>query len=131
MPSQVTDSYWISASRERGSYPAHTTRGGKWLVFVKSEHIDEFWLKIRDAVRDGQLGSSAKCSTAMPNPNATSSSHVICVYTHDAKDSQDVRRVRAGIYDQWVKKSIGALGQLRPVRYAKTEKDEEVIRVAH
>src|SRR5438046_2716562 len=66
MPSQVTDSYWISASRERGSYPAHTTRGGKWLVFVKSEHIDEFWLKIRDAVRDGLLGSSAKCSTAMP-----------------------------------------------------------------
>jgi hypothetical protein len=43
----------------------------------------------------------------------------------------NVRRVPTGIYDQWVKKSITALGQLRPVRYAKTEKDEEVIRVAH
>jgi hypothetical protein len=40
----------------------------------------------------------------------------------------NVRRVREGIYDKWVKASISALGQLRPVRYAKTEKGEEVIR---
>ncbi len=43
----------------------------------------------------------------------------------------NVRRVRDGIYDQWVKKSIAALGQLRPVRYAKAEKGEEVIRALH
>jgi len=95
MPSQVTDSYWISAYRERGRYPAHTARGGKWLVYLKREYVDECWLKIRDAVRDGRLGSSAKCSTAMPNPNASRSSHVICVYTYDAEDAQDVKRVRA------------------------------------
>jgi hypothetical protein len=97
MPSQVTDSYWIFADGERGRYPAHTARGGKWLVFLKRDYIDEYWLKIRDAVRDGRLGSSAKCSTAMPNPNASSSSHVICVYTYDAEDAQDVRRVRAAL----------------------------------
>ena len=108
MPSQVTDLYWISADRERGRYPAPTARGGKWLVYLRREYVDEVWLKIRDAVRNGRLGSSAKCSTAMPNPNATSSSHVICVYTYDAEDTQDVRRVRA---------ALRKLGMIRKIPY--------------
>lgn len=94
MPSQVTDVYWISADRGRGSYPEPTARSGKWLVFVQPDHVDEVWLKIRDAVRDGRLGSSAKCATSRPNPNAASSARVICVYTYDAEDVADVMRVR-------------------------------------
>lgn len=43
----------------------------------------------------------------------------------------NMRRLRDGIYDQWVKKSFTALGELRPVRYAKTEKGEEVLRAPH
>jgi TolA-binding protein len=43
----------------------------------------------------------------------------------------NARRVRSGLYDEWVKKSFGALGKLRPVRYAKTEKGEGVIRALH
>jgi dsDNA-specific endonuclease/ATPase MutS2 len=39
----------------------------------------------------------------------------------------NVRRVRNGIYDDWVKRSFAALGKLRPVRYAKAEKGEGVI----
>ncbi len=38
----------------------------------------------------------------------------------------NVRRVRDGIYNDWVKKSFAALGKLRPVRYAKVEKGERV-----
>jgi tetratricopeptide (TPR) repeat protein len=38
----------------------------------------------------------------------------------------NVRRVRDGIYNDWVKKSFAALGQLRPVRYAKVEKGEKI-----
>jgi TolA-binding protein len=38
----------------------------------------------------------------------------------------NVRRARQGVYDDWVKKSYGALAKLRPVRYAKTEKSEGV-----
>jgi len=34
----------------------------------------------------------------------------------------NVRRASQGIYDDWVKKSYGALAKLRPVRYAKSEK---------
>ena len=40
----------------------------------------------------------------------------------------NTRRVSNGIYDQWVKNSFAALSKLRPVRYAKTEKGEGVIR---
>jgi TolA-binding protein len=43
----------------------------------------------------------------------------------------NVRRLRDGIYDQWVKKSIASLGQLLPVQFAKSERGEEVIRVVH
>ena len=38
----------------------------------------------------------------------------------------NARRVRGGVYDEWVKKSFAALAKLRPVRYAKVEKGEGV-----
>jgi len=40
----------------------------------------------------------------------------------------NVRRTRDDIYDQWVKSSFTALKKLRPVRYGKSERGEEVIR---
>ncbi len=40
----------------------------------------------------------------------------------------NTRRVSKGIYDQWVKNSFSALSKLRPVRYAKAEKGESLIR---
>ena len=40
----------------------------------------------------------------------------------------NAQRAGNGIYDQWVKNSFSALSKLRPVRYAKSEKGEEVIR---
>jgi len=39
----------------------------------------------------------------------------------------NVRRAREGVYDQWVKRSFAALGELKPVRYAKNERAEGVI----
>jgi hypothetical protein len=43
----------------------------------------------------------------------------------------NARRTAQGVYDQWVKQSFAALGKLRPVRYAKAEKSEAVIRAIH
>jgi TolA-binding protein len=39
----------------------------------------------------------------------------------------NARRAREGMYDQWVKRSFAALGELKPVRYAKNERAEGVI----
>jgi signal transduction histidine kinase len=97
-PSEVTDQHWLYAARKIGDYPAHTERGGKWLIFVPVSEIDEVWAKIRHATEQGLLGSSAKVSTAMQNPNATSADRkVICVYTYDWTDEQDARRVRQAL----------------------------------
>ncbi len=43
----------------------------------------------------------------------------------------NARRTRAGVYDDWVKKSFAALAKLRPVRYAKAERGEGVFNALH
>ena len=94
-PSEVTDIYWIYAIRKRGRYPKAIPRSGKWLIFVDPENVDEVWPKIKKAVEEGKLGNSAKVSTAKPNPLAGKSrAHVICVYTYDWTDENDVKRIR-------------------------------------
>jgi superfamily II DNA or RNA helicase len=96
LPSQVADRYWIYAERrDPESYPDHGPRGGKWLVFTKTSEIDEWWTKIKAATEAGNLGGSAKVSTAKENPNAKDlKACVICVYTYDVDDVADSRRVR-------------------------------------
>jgi hypothetical protein len=98
-PSQVADRYWLYAERrDPESYPDHGPRGGKWLLFINTAEIDEWWAKIKAATEAGQLGGSAKVSTAKENPNAKGpKAGVICVYTHDVEDVTDCRRVREAL----------------------------------
>lgn len=99
-PSKVTSDYWLYAERLNSPYPAATERCGKWLIFVSVSRIDAVWERIRKATEDGRLGDSSKVATAKANPNATNSSmKVICVYTYDWKDKEDVMRIRAGLRD--------------------------------
>lgn len=94
-PSEVTDVYWIYAVRQKGKYPKPTSRSGKWLIFVGMNDVDEVWSKIKKATEEGKLGDSSKVATAKPNPHATDSNRkVICVYTYDWTDEEDVRRIR-------------------------------------
>ena len=39
----------------------------------------------------------------------------------------NARRTVGGIYDNWVRDSFAALGQLRPARYGKVERAEGVV----
>ena len=94
-PSQVTDIYWIYAIRKQGKYPEATERSGKWLVFVHVSEVDKLWSKIKEAVELGKLGDSAKVSTMKPSPNSSRPDmKVICVYTYDHQDEEDVRKIR-------------------------------------
>lgn len=63
---------------------------GKWLIFKDRRHIDELWGKIANAVKQGKLGVTAKVSTLRQERKE----HVICVYTYNFLDRDDVRRVR-------------------------------------
>jgi hypothetical protein len=81
---------------QESSEPRPRFRAGKWLLFVKRKDVDEVWEKIVAAVKRGRLGSHAKVSTSLPNEFALRpGKHVICVYTPDANDREDVMRVRA------------------------------------
>ena len=94
-PSQVTDEYWLFAERKQGMYPPHSSNGGKWLIFIPVERIDQMWVKIKTATEVGKLGEMSKVATAKDNPNATNSSiKVICVYSYDWTDEEDVMRIR-------------------------------------
>lgn len=94
-PSQVTDRFFLYAYRQKGKYPKSIERSGKWLLFVSDDQVDEVWGSIKCAVEEGHLGDSAKVATARPNSLAKDSrTKVICVYTYDWTDEQDVGRVR-------------------------------------
>ena len=94
-PSEVIDSFWLYAKRKSGVYPEHSENGGKWLIFVPSEKVDDIWEKIRIATEQVLLGSSSKVATARPNPNAANlETKVICVYTYDWMDENDARGIR-------------------------------------
>jgi hypothetical protein len=89
--------YWVYA-RRRGRVDPPTERSGKWLVFVKRGEANALWDAIARATTERRLGPSAKCGTAKPNPNSTDQSKtVICVYTPDFNDQEDVMRVRDGL----------------------------------
>ena len=94
-PSETTEGFWIRAVTPSRGYSTATQRSGKWLLFVPRDQVDEAWEKVRRALERGRLGGSAKVSTARPNPNAADSeNHVICVYTYDSDDVDDVMRIR-------------------------------------
>jgi len=106
LPSEVTDSYWITTSSNK-PYSKSTIHVGKWLIFVDKKEIDEVWKKIRNATENGVLGSDSKVSTMKPNPNSTNSSEgVICVYTYDGQDEDDVMRIREELRKLGITKKI-------------------------
>ena len=98
-PSQIQDEYWVSARARKNRVPS-TERSGKWLIFVPLEELDTAWVKIKKATQDGLLGNSSKAATALPSPYAADpTKRVICVYTYDSDDREDVLRVRQALRD--------------------------------
>jgi len=65
---------------------------GKWMLFIPEKEIDNIWEKITIAVLNGDFGSceSAKVATALLGKNI----YVICVYTPNYLDINDVMNVR-------------------------------------
>lgn len=70
---------------------ASVDAAGKWCIFVSPAEVDEQWEKIREGIESDQL-MCAKVSTALRS--MTRDGHVICVYTRDWADEQDLMRAR-------------------------------------
>jgi hypothetical protein len=71
------------------------TDASQWLLFVPDEEAPGVWRKICHGVSEGRLGIGAKISTAA----ADGKERVICVYTKDFNDKDDVGRVVRGLQD--------------------------------
>lgn len=96
-PSQITLMPWLWAKMSPTTYPV-PIMSGKWLIFAPVTQIDRIWGQIKQTLFTGQLGSTAKVATMYSNPHATiSTDKVICVYTYNAEDVSDVRRIRAAL----------------------------------
>lgn len=68
------------------------------MLFPAPEDVNRVWRLVAEAVVDGRLGDTAKVAPAdPPNPFVAApkkqSSHLICVYTKDFSDLEDVKRV--------------------------------------
>lgn len=85
-PSQEYCEPWIYAYAD--GYPFT----GKWLVFVSRDKVDDLWKRINKATKEGLLGMVSKVSTMYSEDIYDKA--VICVYTKDWRDKEDVMRVR-------------------------------------
>ncbi|KAL6711627.1 hypothetical protein ACN47E_004561 [Coniothyrium glycines] len=61
---------------------------GKWMLFPKSADVERIWKTIAQGVIDNRLGTIAKVAT-----DNGSAERLICVYTKDFRDVNDIVRV--------------------------------------
>lgn len=99
LPSGTIDYYWIYAdnitlARPR-NYPQE--RIGKWMFFVEQEKVDEVWQLIKNKTEEGFLGINAKVATNKPSPKKRGYKHLICIYTQDYQDIEDLEKIAKNI----------------------------------
>lgn len=70
---------------------------GKWMLFVFPNKVDAVWKTVVQGTIEGKLGSSAKVAT--DDGGTDRAQRLICVYTEDFSDVQDVKRVLQGLYE--------------------------------
>jgi hypothetical protein len=61
----------------------------KWMLFPKLEEVNRVWKKVVASVMDARLGPTAKVATDDGRPGE----RLICIYTKDFRDENDVLRV--------------------------------------
>ena len=105
LPTQEKKPGWIHCFRQTGFYPDGANRNGKWLIWLSEDTIDRYWTKIKQAVEEGHLVAEAKVSTS----GSLSQKHpryVICVYTYDYEDRDDVMRIREELRRLGIRREI-------------------------
>ncbi|KAG4436396.1 hypothetical protein IFR05_008119 [Cadophora sp. M221] len=73
----------------------HVTTG-KWMIFPSPCEVNEVWSVVAHATANNQLGISSKVA---PDDGDDRSARLICIYTNDFEDMNDVRRVLLKLKD--------------------------------
>lgn len=127
IPSRTFQARWIEQdSPDIDMKAADIEKAGKWLVFLPPDQVDEIWHQIRDLTWKGNLGISAKVSTAKPDPDARDDRKVIYVYTADWEDEEDVMRVREELRRIGIVDRIGYKRNLETFRGEYSSKGKKV-----
>lgn len=87
---------------------------GKWMLFPEPDEVDDIWAMVARATAKGDLGVAAKVAprpnNGMVDPEKTA--RLVCVYTKDFGDVEDVGRVLLGL------KELGLVeSSKRPIYY--------------
>lgn len=98
-----------AAAKEKG----YTS--GKWMLFPMADDVNRIWSLVATATADGELGHAAKVATDDGSGNVRP--RLICVYTEDFSDKEDVRRVLDKLVDIGLVKSKGSMGEERGIYY--------------
>ena len=127
VPTRTTQMYWIVEDAPSVRPDAVDDElAGKWLVFLPADEVDDLWRRVRNATAAGELGISAKVSTAKPNPDARDDRYVIYAYTADWQDEPEVMRVREALRALGVADRIGYKRNLETFRGEYSKKGKRV-----
>ena len=101
------DREWLEQSIVRLAQKTNVI-SGKWMLFPSSAYVDNVWRKVVTATSEGMLGCSAKVAT----DDGSGKPRLICIYTEDFSNKEDVKRV---------------LRQLEELRLVKSGQEEQGI----
>lgn len=74
---------------------------GKWMLFPTVEDVDYVWAKVAKGTAEGELGVAAKVAAREDGVEGDGGARrLICVYTKDFADAEDVKRVLLGLKGQ-------------------------------
>ena len=100
----------FSAARDKG------IKSGKWMLFPLPDKVNELWALVAYAVAASELGHAAKVAT--DDGSGNESARLICVYTEDYADKEDILRVlKKLIALGLVSGLVSGTGEKRPIYY--------------
>jgi len=68
-------------------------RCGKWMLFPPPNVVDDVWAVVARATAANELGVAAKVAPKGDEEGSQGSARLICIYTRDFRDKDDVARV--------------------------------------
>ncbi|KAL8720105.1 MAG: hypothetical protein Q9225_002981 [Loekoesia sp. 1 TL-2023] len=88
---------------------------GKWMLFPYPEDVNGQWAIVAEATVNRELGTAAKVAPDSGDGDRTP--RLICVYTKDFSDMEDVKRVLERMVELGLVKKKGAMGEERGIYY--------------
>lgn len=82
---KIVEKAILTAAKEKGC------TAGKWMLFPLPDSVNRIWSIVADGTASGELGMAAKVAT--DDGRGENVARLICIYTEDFSDMDDVKRV--------------------------------------